>query len=68
MPGVRAPSVQAFCTGAGEVTLAGLRGVAALQVVLADVKLQHRSVREGESAERAGGGECAGHVVLLIFM
>ncbi len=36
-----------------------------LEVVLADMQLKKRPVCVAEPAERAGRGECAGHVVLL---
>ena len=36
-----------------------------LEVVLADMQLEKRSVCVAELAERAGRGERAGHVVLL---
>ena len=61
----RSASVGFGSSVAAGIVVIRFRTAVSLEVVLADVQLEKRSVRKAEPAERAGRGQSTGHVVLL---
>ena len=58
-------AIATSAAGAPAATLAGPRGAAPIPVVLADVQVEKRPAGEAKPAQRAGGVERHGYLVLL---